>query len=71
MARSRYGFDEAKIARFHKEMRGTGEGAAYQPWLTVKDVPSSGRSHRLRGLKTGRVHHLLSDIERDLFYVLD
>ncbi|HYH22418.1 MAG TPA: TnsA endonuclease N-terminal domain-containing protein [Azospirillum sp.] len=71
MARSRYGFTEDKIARFYKEGRGSGRGAAYKPWLTVRDVPSSGRSHRPLGLKTGRVHHLLSDIERDLFLLLD
>jgi hypothetical protein len=48
-----------------------GQAAAYKPWLTVQDVPSNGRSHRPHGLKTGRVHHLLSDIERDLFYLFD
>ena len=71
MPRRRYGFDEEKIARFHAEGRGTGFGATYKPWLTVQDVPSSGRTHRPLGLKTGRVHQLLSDIERDLFYILD
>lgn len=71
MARQRYGFDEAKIARFYKEGRGQGDGVGYKPWLTISDVPSRGRSHRLQGLKTGRVHHLLSDIERGLFYLLD
>ena len=71
MARQRYGFDEAKIARFLKEGRGRGAGRDYQPWLTIGDVPSSGRSHRPRGIKTGRVHHLLSDIENGLFLILD
>ena len=71
MARSRYAFDEDKIALFYKEGRGSGRGAAYKPWLTVRDVPSNGRSHRPNGLKTGRVHHLLSDIERDLFFLFD
>lgn len=68
---SRYGFDEAKIARFRKERRGEGFGADYTPWLTVRDVPSRGRSHRLAGLVTGRVHHLLSDIERRAFLIYD
>ncbi len=71
MARSRYAFDEDKIALFYKEGRGSDRGAAYKPWLTVRDEPSSGRSHRPNGLKTGRVHHLLSDIERDLFFLFD
>lgn len=68
---SRYGFDEAKIARFRKEGRGEGFGAGYQPWLTVRDVPSRGRSHRIAGVVTGRVHHLLSDIERRAFLIYD
>jgi hypothetical protein len=63
MARQRYGFDEEKIERFEKEGRGRGRGADYLPWLTIRDVPSRGRSHRLQGIKTGRVHHLHSDIE--------
>ena len=56
---SRYGFDEAKIARFRKEGRGDGSGADYTPWLTVRDVPSRGRSHRIAGVVTGRVHQAL------------
>src|SRR5262249_38639608 len=62
MVRQRYGFDEAKIKRFRKEGRGQGRGAEYRPWLTVRDVPSRRRSHRLHGLTADRVHHLLSDI---------
>ncbi len=34
-------------------------------------MASHGRSHRIAGIKTGRVHHLLSDIERDAFYQFD
>lgn len=71
MARRKYSVDEALIARYLKEGRGTGFGADYKPWLKIYDVPSLGRSHRLRGIKTGRVHHFLSDIEVSLFYLLD
>lgn len=63
MARRRTSFDEAKITRFLKEGRGKGRGAEYQPWLTIQDVPSSGREHRVFSRKTGRIHHLLSDRE--------
>jgi len=63
MARRGTSFDEAKIAHFTKEGRGIGCGADYKPWLTVQDVPSTGREHRVFGVKTGRIHHLLSDIE--------
>ncbi len=71
MARRRYAFDEDRITLFHKEGRGTGRGGDYKPWLTVQDVPSSGRVHRVRGLKTGRQHHLLSDIEWRHFLLFD
>lgn len=67
----RYGFDEARIAGFWKEGRGKGFGANYKPWLTVHDVPSRGRSQRLLGMVTGRVHHLLSDLERGAFLIYD
>lgn len=63
MRRRKYQFSEAKVRKYLKEGRGTGDGASYRPWLTVYDLPSRGRSHRIYGIKTGRVHHLLSDGE--------
>ncbi len=71
MARRKYSVDEALIARYLKEGRGAGSGTDYKPWLKISDVPSLGRSHRLQGIKTGRVYHFLSDIEVNLFYLLD
>lgn len=71
MAKRRYGFDEDRLARFLKEGRGQGTGADYQPWLTVQDVSSVGRSSRIHSRKTGREHHFLSDIETALFLLLD
>lgn len=70
-ARSRYGFDETRVARFLKEGRGSGTGGDYKPWFTVRDVRSRGRSHRILGRVTGRVHHLLSDLERGAFLIYD
>jgi hypothetical protein len=40
--------------KFLKDGRGRGEGAHYLPWLTIQDVPSSGRSTRALGSTTGR-----------------
>ena len=71
MARRKYIIDERRAAKFHKEGRGQGSGASYKPWLTIHDVPSIGRSHRLLGISTGRIHHFLSDLEHDLFLLLD
>jgi hypothetical protein len=71
VAKRRYGFSEDKLAQFLKEGRGQGSGTAYRPWLTVQDVSSLGRSSRVHGRKTGREHHLLSDMETALFLLLD
>lgn len=71
MAKRRYSFDENKLARFLKEGRGQGCGKDYRPWLTIQDVSSLGRSSRIHSRKTGREHHLLSDIETALFLLLD
>lgn len=54
-----------------KEGRGQGKGANYKPWLLVQDVPSKGLAQRVKGWKTGRVHHLFSNQERDYFYLLE
>jgi hypothetical protein len=50
---------------------GQGLGADYRPWLRVQDVPSRGRSRKVHGVKTGRVHHLLSDLEYTYLVVLE
>jgi hypothetical protein len=71
MSNRKYVIDQRRIAKFIKEGRGQGEGAEYKPWLTIRDVPSYGRSHRLLGISTGRIHHLLSDLQLGLFLVLD
>lgn len=71
MAKRDRGWTEEKIARFVKQGRGSGEGIHYKPWLTIQDVPSEGRVHRIRGNKTGRIHQLMSDLERDFFYLME
>ena len=54
-----------------KEGRGTGIGQQYKPWIKIQDVPSLGRVTRLKGIKTGRQHEFLSDLERNYFYYLE
>lgn len=71
MANRKNSWTEDKIARYYKEGRGSGELAHYKPWLTVQNVPSSGRAHRVKGWKTSRVHQLLFDLERNYFYLLE
>ncbi|MGM3412074.1 TnsA endonuclease N-terminal domain-containing protein [Ralstonia holmesii] len=71
LARFKYQMTAAKLRRFKKERRGHGERASYRPWLTVGDVPSKGRSHRVSCQKTGgRTMHFLSDHEYVAFLEL-
>lgn len=46
-------------------------GKAYKPFILIQDVPSLGRSSRLHGIKTGRQHEFLSDLERNYFMMLE
>jgi hypothetical protein len=62
---------EADIARFIKQGYGQGEGSSYKPWLRVQDVPSLGRSRKAMGIKSGRTHHFLSDLEYRYFLLLE
>jgi hypothetical protein len=71
MARSGQTWDEAKIAQLFALGAGSGRGKAYKPWLTVRRVSSKGRSHRPLRRTTGRLHHLLSDIESRAFLIYD
>lgn len=64
-------WNEDKLNRWIKKGRGQGEGKDYKPWITVTDFPSQGRCARVKGIKTGRIHHFLSDIQREYFYLLE
>ncbi len=62
---------ELKIQKWIKEGRGQGFGNNYKPWITIRDVSSEGRSHRVFGHKSQRTHHLLSDLELSTFLLLE
>lgn len=57
------------VDKLIKEGRGTGVGETYKPWIKIQDVPSLGRSTRLKGIKTMRQHEFLSDMEKNYFYL--
>lgn len=63
--------DAATIEHRINEGRGQGKGADYKPWLVIQDIPSRGLVSRVKGKKTGRIHHLFSSHEQNYFYVLD
>lgn len=62
---------DSRSQRWIKEGRGAGTGKGYKPWLTVRDLPSEGRSHRVWGFQSQRTHHLLSDLELAAFFLFD
>ena len=47
---------ELKIQKWIKEGQGQGFGSSYKPWLTIQDVNSEGRSHRVFDYKTIATH---------------
>jgi hypothetical protein len=71
MAKRKRQTDQEVIEKRLKEGRGQGRGADYKPWLLVQDVPSQGLATRIKGWKTKRVHHFLSNLELSYFYVLE
>lgn len=62
---------EQNIQKMIKEEYGFGVGSRYKPWINIQDVPSLGRVTRIKGTKTRRQHELLSDMERNYFYILE
>jgi hypothetical protein len=71
MAKNRTRLTEKRIAKLKKMGRGSGYGADYVPWLKIHDFSSLGRVKRRLGQKSGRVVHLMSDGEEDVFLALD
>jgi len=71
MAKRKYTTTPERIEKWLQEGRGQGRGADYRPWLRIQDVPSRGLAHRIKGWKTGRVHHFLSQFEAHFFYALE
>jgi hypothetical protein len=62
---------EEAVTRLKAEGRGTGTGATYKPWILATELSSLGRARRVYSPKTGREHHLLSDVEYHVFLLLE
>jgi hypothetical protein len=65
-----------KVAKIRVENRikagfGQGRGPNYKPWLTVQSFSSRGYASRVPGRKTGREHHVMSNLELDVFHVFE
>lgn len=70
MARIRRNLQKA-WAEWLKKKSGEKQLGEYKPFLTVRDVPSRGFVHRIRGWKTHRIHHLFSNMELGYFLLLE
>jgi len=71
MAKHRRVWNDAVYGKYLSEGRGQGVGANYKPWIVIQDFPSLGMVSRVSGTTTGRIHHLMSNLELYLFYLLD
>ncbi len=72
MAKRKRIFTARTFKNWLKEGRGKGTGSKYKPWYTIHDIASRGVSHRIKSAwTTNRETHLLSNLERDWFFVFD
>lgn len=71
MAKHKRVWNEHQYRKYLAEGRGQGIMDDYKPWIQIQDFPSQGIVSRVKGHKTGRVHHLMSNLELEYFYLLD
>ena len=71
MAKRRRKWDADVYQQYMSEGRGQGSGAEYKPWINIQDFASNGMVSRVKGQTTRRIHHLMSNYETSLFYLLD
>ena len=53
-----------------KQLRGSGEGADYRPYIKVREIPSEGTSRIIKDKKDKRQRHFLSQGEIYAYYLL-
>jgi len=58
-------------SRLDRSTHDPGEGLSYKSELTTRSFGSRGLAQRVRGHTTGRIHHLLSNLEVACFHLLD
>lgn len=61
----------AENARKIAQGRCQGVGPRYVPWSLVREFASRGQSARIFGRKTGRIHHLFSLLEQQVFFFFE
>jgi len=71
MARHQHKNNLKKFDYWIADGGGAARGALYRPYLRVQDVPSRGNVNRVKGWKTGRTHHFMSNLELQFFLMLE
>jgi len=71
MAKHSRCWNQSVLEKYLREGRGRGDGPGYTPWIRIQDFASKGVVSRVKGRKTGRIHHLMSNNELAYFYLLD
>lgn len=71
MARRKVEYSIKACERWLAQGRGRGEKETYKPWVRIGDFASRGVSTAMPGIKTKRVHELLSGIETRAFLVAE
>ncbi len=51
--------------------KGVRQGVEYKPWLKIRDVPSSGTSSSVLGIRIPRLYNFLSELETIYFYLIE
>lgn len=70
MAKKRTKTSPESIARRKKAGRGEGSGENYVPHVHVQDLFSLGRKSRVWGNLIKRIHHVLSDLELTVLFII-
>ncbi|WP_217519842.1 TnsA endonuclease N-terminal domain-containing protein [Vibrio metschnikovii] len=71
MSRGRKLQTEEHFKKALKNGYGLGSYKDYLPWYRVQDVKSDGNRSKIFGFKTRRIHHTMSSIESEFFYIAD
>jgi len=64
-------WNREKYEEYLSEGRGQGTGSEYKSWIRIQDFSSQGIVSRVKGRKSGRIHHLMSNNELAYFYLLE
>lgn len=67
----RRGITPALRDRWIRQWERASKEGHYRPFLRTEDVPSSGNRGRIRGVTSGRTHHLMSFNEQLMLVLLD